>query len=53
MTNNPHDEFSEQESQRRFEAALRGARIAGPQHTESVPPKRVRKQSKKRKNSKR
>ena len=32
-------EFSQQETQRRFEAALRGARIAGAQHKESVTPK--------------
>ena len=37
------------EAQHRFEAALRGARIAGPQHIESVTPKWTRPQRKKRK----
>jgi hypothetical protein len=43
------EHYSEQESQRRFEAALRGARLAGPKHNESLTPKRVRPQQKKRK----
>jgi hypothetical protein len=34
------DKFTDQEVRRRFEAALRGARIAGPQHKKSVTPKR-------------
>jgi len=46
------DQFSEADANRRFEAALRGARIAGPKHNESLTPKRVRKQSKKRKKAK-
>lgn len=33
------------EAQHRFEAALRGARIAGPQHVESVTPKRGKRQA--------
>lgn len=33
----------------RFEAALRGARLAGPQHVRSVTPKRAKPQPKKRK----
>jgi hypothetical protein len=41
-------EYTEEEAQRRFEAALRGARIAGPKHNESLTPKRVRAQPKKR-----
>jgi hypothetical protein len=40
--------FSEQETAQRFEAALRGARLAGPQHVESMIPKRGKKQRKKR-----
>lgn len=44
--------FSDAETQKRFEAALRGARIAGPQHVESLTPKRTKKQSKKKKKSK-
>lgn len=41
-------EFTPEEAKRRFEAALRGARIAGPQHVESVTPKRAKPQRKKR-----
>jgi len=44
--------FPIEESKRRFEAALRGARLAGPKHNESLTPKRTRKQSKKRKKAK-
>jgi hypothetical protein len=40
------DQFSEAEKKRRFEAALRGARIAGPQHVENVPPKKAKRQQK-------
>jgi hypothetical protein len=40
--------FNKEGTQRRFEAALRGARIAGPKHNERLATKRVRKQSKKR-----
>lgn len=39
----PNDKFSADEIQRRFEAALRGARIAGPKH-KIVTPKRVKAQ---------
>ncbi len=46
------DQFSEAETKHRFEAALRGARIAGPKHNESLTPKRVRTQRKKRKKTK-
>lgn len=46
------DQFSEAETKHRFEAALRGARIAGPKHNESLTPKRVRTQRKKRKKAK-
>jgi len=45
-------QFSEEETRRRFEAALRGARIAGPQHKESVTPKQTKPQRKKRKKAK-
>lgn len=41
--------FSPDEAKRRFEAALRGARIAGPQHKESAKPKAAKLQRKKRK----
>jgi hypothetical protein len=34
--------FSPEETQRRMEAALRGARVAGPQHRESVVPKKAK-----------
>jgi hypothetical protein len=43
------EKFTPAETQRRFDAALRGARLAGPKHNESLTPKRVRKQRKKRK----
>jgi hypothetical protein len=42
------DQFSEKEAQQRFEAALRGARIAGHKSMESMTPKRSKSQSKKR-----
>jgi hypothetical protein len=41
-------EYTEEETRQRFETALRGARIAGPQHVESVTPKRAKPQRKKR-----
>jgi len=43
------NDFPPDETKRRFEAALRGARLAGPQHKESVTPKTVKPQRKKRK----
>jgi hypothetical protein len=43
-----HESFSPEQAKRRFKAALRGARIAGPQHKESVTPKRTKVQGKKR-----
>lgn len=46
------DSYEPDVAKRRFEAALHGARIAGPKHNESLTPKRVRKQSKKRKKAK-
>jgi hypothetical protein len=42
------ERFSDEETRRRFETALRGARLAGPQHKESVTPKRPKPQRKKR-----
>ena len=42
-TKNP-DQYSPKENNIRFEAALRGARLAGPQHMQSVTPKRASKQ---------
>jgi hypothetical protein len=42
-------EYPKAEVQRRFEAALRGARIAGPQHQQIVTPKQTKLQRKKRK----
>jgi hypothetical protein len=50
MTEN--QQFSEKEARRRFEAALKGARIAGPQHKESVTPKRPKPQRKKKQRTK-
>jgi hypothetical protein len=50
MTDKGKDEaFTLKETRLRFEAALRGARIAGPQHVESVTPKHAKPQRKKRK----
>jgi hypothetical protein len=43
------DKYSAEESRKRFEAALKGARIAGPKPNESLTPKRVRKQTEKKK----
>ncbi len=46
----PEEEtYSEKETRKRFEAALRGARLAGPLHKGSVTPKRFKPQRKKRK----
>jgi hypothetical protein len=44
------EEYGTKEAKRRFEAALRGARIAGPQHKVSVTPKRPKVQRKAKKN---
>jgi hypothetical protein len=40
------EQYTAEETQQRFEVALRGARIAGPKHKESVTPKRVATQRK-------
>jgi hypothetical protein len=50
MANQKTDHYSAKEAHERFEAALRGARLAGPKHNESLTPKRQRKQQKKRPN---
>jgi hypothetical protein len=39
-------DYSQEETKQRFEAALRGARIAGPLHVQSVTPKKAKSQSK-------
>jgi hypothetical protein len=36
------DKYSEQEAKRRFEAALRGARLAEPRPMKEIPPKRAK-----------
>jgi hypothetical protein len=36
----PNDQFDEEETKRRFEAALRGARAVGPHPMKEIPPKR-------------
>jgi len=41
-------EYSEQEAQRRFEAALRGARLALPQPMKDIPSKRPKVKRKRR-----
>ena len=40
MTIKSADQYGEEESTRRFEAALRGARAATPQPMKDIPPKR-------------
>ena len=47
------DHYSARETDERVAAALRGARIAGSQHRESVTPKRPKPQQKKRPKTKR
>jgi hypothetical protein len=42
------EQFNEQEARRRFEAALRGARVAGSQHIKSDAPKRSKPPKKRR-----
>jgi hypothetical protein len=48
MTNKKDEHYSAQEAQRRFEAALRGARIAGHKPKETVTHKHSRPQQKKK-----
>jgi hypothetical protein len=40
MTNPRNEQFSEEETKRRFEAALRGARLAETKPMKDIPPKR-------------
>ena len=40
----PDDQYGEEETKRRFEAALRGARLAAPQPMKDIPPKRPKKE---------
>jgi hypothetical protein len=49
MPRDTEENYTAEESRRRFEAALRGARIAGPKHKETAAPKRSKPQQKKRK----
>jgi hypothetical protein len=53
MPKKSDDQYTQKEAASRFEAALRGARIAGPQHNESVTPKRSKPQRKKGKKKQR
>jgi hypothetical protein len=49
MSKNSTDEqFSVEESKRRFEAALRGARMAGSQHRRNAAPKKSKPQQKRK-----
>lgn len=48
MKERSDEKYSESETKARFEAALRGARLAGPQHAESVTPKKDKPQRKNR-----
>jgi hypothetical protein len=52
MTNKKDEQYSEQEAQRRFEAALRGARIAGHKPKEIVTHKHSGPQRKKKQKAK-
>jgi hypothetical protein len=49
MKHDPKDEYSKDETERRFLAALRGARNVGPQPRKSMTPKRQKTQRKVRK----
>jgi len=51
MNKQTQDQFSLTEAKRRFEAALRGARIAGPKHKIAIP-KGAKAQQGKRKKAK-
>jgi hypothetical protein len=41
MTKKPGDQYSDEEAQRRFEAALRGARVVGHEAMKDISPKRA------------
>jgi hypothetical protein len=49
MKSNRSDQFSKEETQRRFEAALLGARLAGHKPKDSMTPKRPKAQRSKAK----
>jgi hypothetical protein len=51
-TQRTDDKYSEEEAQRRLEAALRGARVAGHKPMKNMTPKRASPQRKKAKESK-
>jgi hypothetical protein len=42
MARAPQDDYSKEETQRRFEAALRGAKDVGHKPMKSIPPKRAK-----------
>jgi hypothetical protein len=46
MPKNPSDQYSSEETQRRFEAALRGARKVGHKPMKDIPKKRAKPKSK-------
>jgi hypothetical protein len=48
-TKRSDEEYSAEETQRRFEAALHGSRKIGPQPMKNMPPKRAKRQRPKRK----
>jgi hypothetical protein len=48
----PDEKFSDQETKNRFEAALRGARVAGHRPMESLSPNKAKKQQKPKKTTK-
>jgi hypothetical protein len=47
MDDKRSDQFSKRETQQRFDAALRGARIAGPKHNEDIKQRSLSKRAKK------
>jgi hypothetical protein len=48
MSKQSDDQYTTEEARQRFEAGLRGARIADPTHKESVTPTRGKPQQKKK-----
>jgi hypothetical protein len=48
MAKNSEGQYSNKEAEKRFKAALRGARVTGHKSKESIPPKRVSVKKKKR-----
>jgi hypothetical protein len=51
MTDKKNDQYSAQEAKQRFEAALRGARVAGHKPMSDLPKKRTAKKPKPKKRS--